>query len=57
VLISTHLISDVEQVLDEYVFLFQGKVIRSGSCDEVRNQEGMSLDQYFREVFRCLPSC
>ena len=56
VLISTHLISDVEQVLDEFVFLHQGKVLRCGTCDEVRNTEGMSLDRYFREVFRCLPS-
>ena len=56
VLISTHLISDVEQVLDEFVFLHQGKVLRCGTCDEVRDTEGMSLDRYFREVFRCLPS-
>ena len=56
VLISTHLISDVEQVLDEYVFLHQGRVIRAGSVDAAREETGGSLDQLFREVFRCLPS-
>lgn len=56
VLISTHLISDVEQVLDEYVFLHQGHVIRAGSADAAREETGGSLDQLFREVFRCLPS-
>ena len=57
VLISTHLISDVERVLDEFVFLHQGKVIRSGNADEVREETGKSLDQLFREVFQCLPNC
>lgn len=57
VLISTHLISDVEQVLDEYVFLHQGHVVRAGSVDAAREETGGSLDQLFREVFRCLPSC
>lgn len=57
VVISTHLISDVEQVLDEFVFLHQGHIIRAGSVDEVREETGGSLDQLFREVFRCLPSC
>ena len=57
VIISTHLISDVEQVLDEYVFLHQGHLVRAGSVDEAREETGGSLDQLFREVFRCLPSC
>ena len=52
VLISTHLIADVEQVLDGYVFLHGGTVIRSGEMETVR-QEGKTLDQSFREVFRC----
>ena len=56
VIISTHLISDVEPVLDEFIFLFQGNVIRSGSVEEVRLQEQKSLDELFREVFRCLPN-
>ena len=54
VLISTHLISDVERVLDEYVFLYQGKVLRSGNADETREETGKSLDELFREVFKCL---
>ena len=57
VLISTHLISDVERVLDEYVFLYQGKVLRSGNADVTREETGKSLDELFREVFRCLPNC
>ncbi len=54
VLISTHLIGDVERVLDEFIFLSQGKVIRQGSTDEVREENGTSLDELFREVFKCL---
>lgn len=57
VLISTHLISDVERVLDEFIFLHNGKVVRSGSADAVREETGKSLDELFREVFRCLPNC
>ncbi len=52
VLISTHLIADIEPVLDEYYFLHNGYVIRRGSVEEVR-QEGQSLNQLFREVFKC----
>ena len=57
VLISTHLIADVERVLDEFIFLYEGKVVRSGNADEVREESGKSLDELFREVFRCLPNC
>ena len=57
VLISTHLIDDVERVLDEFIFLYNGKIIRSGSADEVREETGKSLDELFREVFKCLPNC
>ncbi len=53
VIISTHLIQDVEQILDEAVFIKQGKVILHESTDEIRNQNGMSVDAYFREVFAC----
>ena len=56
VLISTHLISDVERVLDEFLFLYQGKVIRRGNADEAREETGKSLDELFREVFKCLPN-
>ena len=57
VLISTPLISDVERVLDEFLFLYQGKVIQRGEADTVREETGKSLDELFREVFKCLPNC
>ena len=53
VLISTHLISDVEKVLDEVLFIKQGKVTLQASVDDIRQQYGMSVDEYFREVFKC----
>ena len=56
-LISTHLIADVERVLDEFVFLHNGKIVRQGNADEVREETGKSLDKLFREVFQCLPNC
>ncbi len=56
VLISTHLIADVEPVLDDYVFLHQGNIVQAGSVDAVREETGRSLDELFREVFRCFPS-
>lgn len=52
VLISTHLIGDVEQVLDEAVFLKDGRVIRHEAVDDIREKEGMSVDALFREIFR-----
>ena len=57
VLVSTHLIADVERVLDEFIFLYNGRVIRSGNAEDVREETGKSLDELFREVFRCLPNC
>lgn len=54
IIITTHLISDVEQVLDDFVFLsFGGVVLRCGNAEETRNESGKSLDQLFREVFKC----
>ncbi len=53
VLISTHLISDVEKVLDEFLFLKYGEVVLHSTADEVREQFGKSVDEYFREVFKC----
>lgn len=53
VLISTHLIADVENVLDEAVFLKEGKVVLHQSVDELRDTTGKSVDEYFREVFKC----
>jgi ABC-2 type transport system ATP-binding protein len=52
VLISTHLISDVEAVLDEAVFLRQGKVVLHESVDSIRERTGQSVDTLFREMFR-----
>ena len=57
VLLSTPLISDVERVLDEFIFLHNGKIVHSGNADEVREETGKSLDKLFREVFQCLPNC
>ena len=54
VLITTHLINDVEKLLDEFFFIgYGGAILRSGSADEVRESEGKSLDELFREEFRC----
>ena len=53
VVISTHLIADVERVLDDVIFLNQGRVVLQSSVDEIREREGKSVDQLFREVFKC----
>ena len=56
IIITTHLISDVEQVLDDYVFLSQnGQILETGSVDQVRDETGRSLDERFKEVFRYAP--
>lgn len=54
IIITTHLITDVEQVLDDYVFLsFGGQILASGNAEQARIESGKSLDMLFREVFRC----
>lgn len=53
VIISTHLISDIESVLNYVLFLKEGNVIRQGDVDSIREEKGMSIDQLFREEFRC----
>jgi len=53
VVISTHLISDIEQVLDDVVFLKNGEIILTSSVDDMRESHNMSVDMYFREVFKC----
>lgn len=55
VLLSTHLISDVERVLDEVVFIQGGQVVRQELVDDIREKEGKSVDELFREVFRTIP--
>jgi len=53
VIISTHLIADVEKILDDVIFLKEGKVNLISSVDELRAVHGKSVDDVFREVFRC----
>lgn len=53
VVISTHLISDVENVLDEVLFINNGNIVLQDTVDNIRSEKGMSVDGLFREVFRC----
>lgn len=53
ILISTHLIADIEKVLDEIVFIKNGSITLHSSVDEIRSKEGKSIDTLFREVFKC----
>lgn len=53
VIISTHLISDVEKILDDVVFIEKGKIVLRSTVDELREEKGMSVDAVFREVFKC----
>mgnify|MGYP000864281272 CR=1 FL=1 len=53
VVISTHLIADVEKVLDEVVFIDRGHLVLQSSVDQIREEKGMSVDALFREVFKC----
>ena len=53
VLISTHLIADVEQVLDEVIFLQNGRILLQSAVDDIRENQGKSIDALFREVFKC----
>ena len=53
VMISTHLIADVESVLDEAVFLKKGEIGLHKPTDQIREETGKSVDEYFREVFKC----
>ena len=53
ILITTHLIQDVETIFDQVMFLNQGKIVIDGEVDEIREKYGKSIDGLFREVFRC----
>ena len=53
VVISTHLIADIEKVLDEVVFISAGQIALQSSVDDIREGQGKSVDTLFREVFRC----
>ena len=53
ILISTHLIADVENILDEVIFIQNGQIRLTSSVEDIRANEGKSVDMLFREVFRC----
>lgn len=53
IIISTHLIADIEQILDDVIFVNQGKLALHASVDSIREDRGMSVDALFREEFRC----
>lgn len=53
ILISTHLISDIERILDEVIFIDKGKIELVGSADELRSKENSSIDEIFRRMFKC----
>lgn len=53
ILISTHLIADIENILDEVIFIKNGQICLSSSVDDIREKEGKSIDTLFREVFKC----
>jgi len=53
VLISTHLIADVESFLDEFLLINRGQLMLSGDVKRLHAERNMSLDHYFREVFAC----
>ena len=53
VIISTHLIHDIENILDRVIFIRQGQLALNAAVDEIRSDHGKSVDALFREVFRC----
>ena len=53
ILISTHLIADIENILDQVIFIKNGQIVKDASVESIREEEGMSIDALFREVFRC----
>ena len=53
ILLSTHLITDIENILDEVIFIKNGQVLSQMSVDQIREEHGKSVDAYFREVFAC----
>ncbi|MCM1273163.1 MAG: ABC transporter ATP-binding protein [Clostridium sp.] len=53
ILLSTHLIYDIEKILDEIIFIKNGEIVCHKAADELREERGMSIDEIFREVFRC----
>jgi len=55
IIISTHLISDIERILDEVIFIKDGRVIRHEAVDDIKEREGKSIDDVFKDSFRMIP--
>lgn len=53
IIISTHLINDIERILDEVIFINNGTIVLSGGCDEIRSEHNESIDSIFRRLFKC----
>ncbi len=53
IIISTHLISDIEKILDDVIFINQGKIVLNKSADEIRTKNKKTIDELFREEFKC----
>ena len=53
VIISTHLISDIERILDEVIFIDKGEIVLTSSADDLRTKENASIDEIFRRYFKC----
>lgn len=53
IIISTHLISDIERILDEVIFIDKGEIKLISDADELRNKENASIDEIFRRMFKC----
>ena len=53
VIISTHLISDIEKILDEVIFIDKGQIVLQSDADKLRNKENAAIDEIFRRMFKC----
>ena len=53
IVLSTHLIADIERILEQVIFIREGQVVLNRTVDEIREESGKSVDALFREVFRC----
>lgn len=53
VIISTHLISDIEKILDEVIFIDKGEIVLTSSCDDLRKEKNKSINDIFKEMFKC----
>lgn len=53
IIISTHLISDIEKILDEVIFIKEGEIVLQEDTDKLRNKKKKSIDELFREMFKC----